>query len=229
MKNKNEKLVKNAFKNLSSSKPTVVFFLFDKSSSMKPYKSDVEENIKWFRDSLKKEDETNVLFIIRADFSGSYAEDDMVEIDNLRLDYMPQGKSILYYAICRMHESLTYPNEGYISVMENLGYSNPNIIIFILTDGVDEGSEGSGYGFDEAKECLASLNKLDNINTYCLLFGNQGKQVMQDIGLNVVEFKRNKDGLKELFNFASEKSQRGVINEDSMNGWFSNDNPFENV
>lgn len=206
---------------LTRDNPNMVVILCDSSSSMSPYRNVVSNELKNTKDFFVSLEEDNTILILRADFSGSYKENKVVTPCDLDTSFKTGGKSILYYAICRIRESLLFPekgDEGYMVKMQNDNYL-PNVILFVISDGKDEGSVGSGYDFDEAYEAIEDLNK-NNVDTHFLLFGKGNEDIPERLGFKHTHtFDKNSSGIVSMFDTLKECSRSKIVDS---NQWFSN-------
>lgn len=206
---------------LTRDNPNMIVLLCDSSSSMSPFRNVVSNELKTTKDYFAKLEEDNTILILRADFSGSYKERKVVAPNDLDTSFNTGGKSILYYALCRIRESLLFPekgDEGYVVKMLNDNYS-PNVILFVISDGKDEGSDGSGYDFNEAYEAVEDLN-LNNVDTHFLLFGKENEDIPHRLGFKHIHlFDKNKSGIVSMFDTIKECSRSKIIDTDQ---WFSN-------
>ncbi len=182
---------------IKSDNATLLVFLIDKSSSMKKREAQVSDEFEDIKQFLNSMEDNAVILILRADFSGSYKEYDVCKPSDFKSEYKTGGKSILYYSICRITESLLFPNEGYLRKALDSGY-NLKTIFFTISDGKDEGSEESGYYFDEASNAISLLKK-NGVETHLLLFGHRNKEIMELGYDHVHRFKRNSSGLSDMF------------------------------
>lgn len=201
---------------INGDSPHLIVFLIDSSSSMKKWEKKLIaelNNLKIFFKSFE-----SVILLLRADFSGSYFEREIAKVDDFDTRFIAKGKSIFYYALCRIRESLLFPEDGYIHKLNSMGY-NIETTLFVISDGYDEGSEGSGYCFDEAKEAINDLNN-NNVDTHILLFGNDSPKAGNELCFkNVYCFEDNTIGLKNMFSRIKQCSQSKITGE---NNWFNN-------
>ena len=203
---------------ITSDNPNLIILVIDSSSSMAKWKNSILKELESSKDFFVKMEDENSILILRADFSGSYKEKEIAKPSEFDTSFSTGGKSILYYSICRIRESLLYPNEGYISKMINNSY-NPKVTLFLISDGKDEGSEGSGYYLDEASEAITDLNK-NNVDTHILLFGNKDPKAVEQLGFkHVHKFTQNTQGIVTMFDTIKECSKKRII---GSNNWFDN-------
>ncbi len=182
---------------VKSDNTTLLVFLIDKSSSMKKWEEQVSSEFEDIKGFLNGIEDSSVVLILRADFSGNYEEKDVCKPSDFSSSYITGGKSILYYSICRITESLLFPNEGYIKKAQNSGY-NLKTIFFTITDGKDEGSKESGYYLNEAQNAIRYL-KQNNVETHLLLFGHRNKEILSLGYEHIHKFKRDSKGLTDMF------------------------------
>ena len=182
---------------ITSDRATFIVFLVDSSLSMKKYLKNVSDEFKSAKSFFISLEDRSVILILRADFSGSYRERKICRPNDFQTDFSAEGKSILYYSICRIAESLLFPNEGYLVKAEDAGF-NIRTILFTISDGKDEGSKKSGYYFNEAKEALSCL-KEKNVETHLLLFGSDDNESLKLGFDHVHSFSKDNEGLSNMF------------------------------
>lgn len=204
---------------ITTDNPNLIVILLDSSSSMKKWTNTIATELENLKEFFIKLGEENSILILRANFSGSYKEEEIVEPINFDTTFFAEGKSILYYSICRIRESLLYPDEGYISKLLSNSY-NPNVTLFVISDGKDEGSEGSGYYFDEANEAIKDLNE-NNVDTHILLFGNsEANNTFQKIDFkHIHNFNQSREGIMTMFDTIKGCSKSKIV---GSNNWFDN-------
>lgn len=204
---------------ITSDNPNLIVILIDSSSSMKRWSNIIPKELENLQAFFIKLEEENSILILRADFSGEYKERDIAEPSNFDTTFSAGGKSVLYYSICRIRESLLYPEDGYINKMLSNSY-NPNVTLFLISDGKDEGSEGSGYYFAEAYDAIKDLNE-NSVDTHILLFGNNTQEdTVRELGFkHIHHFDQNKQGITTMFDTIKECSKNRIVGN---NNWFDN-------
>lgn len=186
-------------------KPTLVTYIIDKSASMNPHETDMEDALKLVKDTIQGSKEADEMRISVIQFADTVTTSGYQVIEDIDIQYSADGWSTkLFDAIVGAQKALyAGDGSGYMEKLRANG-NRPKAVIFIFTDGQDNDSD---YAKSDARKAIEFLQK-NEIPVGLIEFGSQARGVAKELGIydqNIKPINADKSELRKIM-MATSKS-----------------------
>lgn len=185
---------------VEASSVMLVDFIIDRSGSMDPYESIMQDCLKHYKQAICNSKQADEMLVSKTLFDNVIETGGYVAPEDFNTDYYARGCTRLYDVIIERRQRLL----DYMEQLKNNG-TNARACMVILTDGEDYGST---YRASDARQAVKDLISKE-ITVAFIAFGQDAFGVADSIGIkprNVKEVSNDESELRKVIDLVSKSA-----------------------